>query len=92
MRRLITATGAGLAALALAILFGFAGIAGAQGSGSGATTSTVVADTTTTAFTGATTPSGGLANTGAETWLLVAGAGAATAGAIGARRVLRNRA
>ena len=90
MRRLISALGAGLTAAALTILFGFAGTAHAQsGSGSGETSSTH-ATTATTAFAGNTAGTG-LANTGADTWILAAGAGLATAGAVGVRRLLRNR-
>lgn len=89
MRRLISATGAGLAAAALAILFGFAGVAHAQsGSGSG-TEETTSTTTATTVFTGGASDS--LANTGADTWLLISGAGVAMAGAVGARRLLRSR-
>ena len=90
MRRLITASGAGLAAATLAILFGFAGPAAAQGSGSGDNTG-ATSTTATTVFTGATTAADSLANTGADTWLLVSGAGVATAGAVAARRLLRNQ-
>jgi hypothetical protein len=71
----------------LAILFGFAGVAGAQ-SGSNNDTATT-STTATTVFTGGT--SDNLANTGADTWLLVSGAGMATAGAVAARRLLRSR-
>jgi hypothetical protein len=88
---LITASGAGLAAATLAILFGFAGPAAAQGSsGSGNETTTSVT-TATTVFTGATTAAENLANTGADTWLLVTGAGVATAGAVAARKLLRSQ-
>lgn len=91
MRRLITATGAGLAAAAMAILFGFAGVAHAQtGSGSG-TDSTTASTTASTVFTDTSTAANNLANTGADTWILVSGAGVAMAGAVGARRLLRSR-
>jgi hypothetical protein len=91
VRRLITATSAGFAAAALAFLFGVAGPALAQtGSGSGETSSTV-ATTATTAFTGSTAAASTLANTGTDTWVLVSGAGLATAGAVAARRLLRHR-
>jgi hypothetical protein len=92
VRRLISALGAGLTAAALAILFGFAGTAHAQegcGSGSGPACTTI-ATTATTAFGGGTAGTG-LANTGADTWILATGAGLATAGAVGVRRLLRNR-
>ena len=94
MRRLISASGAGLAAATLAILFGFAGPAAAQtGSGPGSGDGTGATSTTaTTVFTAPTTAVDSLANTGADTWLLVAGAGVATAGAVAARRLLRNQA
>jgi hypothetical protein len=79
--------GAGLAAAALAILFGFSGVAHAQsGSGTDETTSTTTA---TTVFSGVADDT--LANTGADTWLLISGAGVAMAGAVGARRLLRSR-
>ncbi len=91
MRRLISATGAGLAAAALAILFGLAGAANAQtGSGSG-TESSTSSTTASTVFTDTSAAGANLANTGADTWLLVSGAGAAMAGAVGARRLLRSR-
>ena len=88
MRRLITASGAGLAAATLAILFGFSGVAGAQTPTPPEGSST----TAVTAFSGSTPPADTLANTGVETWLLVTGAGVATAGAVASRRLLRNRA
>ena len=91
MRRLITATGAGLAAFAMAILFGFAGVAHAQtGSGSGPDPTTS-STTASTVFTDTSAAGTSLANTGADTWLLVSGAGVAMAGAVGARRLLRSR-
>lgn len=88
MRRLITATGAGLAAAALAILFGLAGPAHAQ-DGSEYPDDGSTATTATTVFAGDT--GSDLANTGVETWVLVSGAGAALASAAGARRLLRSR-
>jgi len=87
VRRLITATGAGLAAAALAILFGFASPAGAQ-EGSPYTDDTTATTTATTVFQDNTDT---LAQTGIETWVLVSGAGAALASAAGARRLLRSR-
>jgi hypothetical protein len=91
VRRLISATGAGLAAAALAILFGLAGPAHAQdGSGPGSGPDDGTSDTTaSTVFAGATDD--GLPPTGIETWVLVSGAGAALASAAGARRLLRSR-
>ena len=90
VRRLITASGAGLAAATLAILFGFAGSAAAQSPSP--TTPEASTTTAVTTFTGATPAADSLANTGVETWLLVTGAGVATAGAVASRRLLRNRA
>jgi hypothetical protein len=94
VRRLITATGAGLAAAAMAILFCFSGVAHAQ-SGSGSGSGTDTGETTTTevsAFSETTAATGTLAQTGADTWILVTGAGVAVAGSVGARRLLRSRA
>lgn len=89
MRRLITATGAGLAAAALAILFGLAGPAHAQ-DGSEYPNDDPTDTTATTVFAG-DTDDDTLAQTGVETWVLVSGAGAALASAAGARRLLRSR-
>jgi hypothetical protein len=86
---LITASGAGLAAATLAILFWFAGPAAAQGSGPGSGEESTTSSTTATTVFGAAADT--LANTGAEMWLLVTGAGVATAGAVAARRLLRNQ-
>ena len=58
--------------------------------GSGYPEDTTSSTTATTAFSGDT--GSDLANTGLETWVLVSGAGAAMAGAAGARRLLRSRA